>query len=60
MITQDDLEWVLKMAEDELDHLERDSKHDINCMEDYHYSKEVFERVREQLTTEGKINGHTK
>lgn len=55
MITQNEVDWVLKMAEDELDHLERDSEYDRDCMEDYLYSKDVLERVREYFTTEGRI-----
>lgn len=55
MVTQDEIDWVLKMAEDELDHLEGDSELDDDCMKDYLYSKDVLERVREYLTTEGKI-----
>lgn len=55
MVTQDEIDWVMKMAEDELDHLERDSEYDKDCKEDYLYSKGVFERVREYLTTEGRI-----
>ncbi len=55
MITQDEIDWVLKMAEDELDHLERDSELDNDCMEDYLYSKGVLERVREYLTNQGRV-----
>jgi hypothetical protein len=55
MITQNEIDWVLKMAEDELDHLESDSEYDKDCKEDYLYSKDVLERVREYLTTEGRI-----
>lgn len=55
MATQDEIDWILRMAEDELDHLRRDSELDDDCMEDYIYSKGVLERVREYLTTEGKI-----
>ena len=54
-VTQDEIDWILKMAEDELDHLERDSELDKDCMEDYKYSKDVLERVREYLTTQGGI-----
>jgi hypothetical protein len=55
MVTQDEIDWVMKMAEDELDHLESDSEYDKDCKKDYLYSKGVFERVREYLTTEGRI-----
>ena len=55
MITQDEIDWVLRMVESELDHLERNSEYDKDCMEDYVYSKDVFERVREHLTAEGRI-----
>lgn len=55
MVTQNEIDWILKMAEDELDHLERDSELDDDCMEDYLYSKDVLERVREYLTTEERI-----
>ena len=50
MITQNETDWVLKMAEDELDHLERDSELDDDCMKDYLYSKKTLEKVREHLT----------
>lgn len=59
MVTQDEIEWVLKMAEDELVHLERDAKLDDECMGDYIYSEDVFERVQEYLTNEGRINDYT-
>jgi hypothetical protein len=55
MVTQLEIEWVLKMAEDELAHLEADSEYDEDCKADYDYSVVVFERVREYLTTEGRI-----
>jgi hypothetical protein len=55
VVTQNEIDWILKMAEDELDHLERDSELDDGCMEDYLYSKEVLERVREYLTTDGRV-----
>jgi hypothetical protein len=53
VVTQEELDWILKMAEDELDHLERDSELDRDCMKDYLYSKEVLERVRDFLADKG-------
>ena len=55
MITQDDIDKVLQLAEDELDHLRRDAPYDEDCNQDYIYSKAAFERVREYLTNEGRV-----
>ena len=55
MITQDEIDWILQLAEDELSHLKHDAESDPNSVSDYRYSKDVFERVREHLTTEGRI-----
>lgn len=53
MATQDEIDWALNMAEDELVHMKRDSELDDDCMEDYIYSKEVLERVRDFLVDKG-------
>ena len=50
MITQDEIDHVLRLAEDELEHLRRDGELDDECKEDYLYSKKVFRQVREYLT----------
>ena len=55
MVTQDNIDHILRLAEDELEHLRRDGDFDDECREDYLYSKRVFEQVREYLTTEGRI-----
>jgi len=55
MITQDNIDHALRLAEDELEHLRRDGEYDKECQEDYLYSKATLERVREYLTTEGRI-----
>lgn len=52
--TQEEIDWVLNMAEDELVHMKRDSELDDDCMEDYLYSKEVLEKVRDFLANKGK------
>ena len=55
MITQNDIDWVLRLAEDELEHLENDAERDEHSRDDYLFSKAALERVREYLTTEGRI-----
>jgi len=55
VITQDDIDHVLRLAEDELEHLRRDGEYDDECQEDYLCSKRIFEQVREYLTTQGRI-----
>ena len=55
MVTQDDIDHVLRLAEDELEHLRRDGEYDAECLEDYLYSKRILKLVREYLTTEGRI-----
>lgn len=55
MITQDDLEWVLDMAKGELRHLAQDAT-DADRMKDYLHSKDALKRVREYLTTEGRVD----
>jgi len=50
IITQDDIDHVLRLAEDELEHLRRDGELDDECKEDYLCSKKVFGQVREYLT----------
>lgn len=53
VVTQIEIDWILRMAEDELDHLEKESELDDNCMEDYLYSRVTFERVRDFLADKG-------
>ena len=55
MITQDNIDHVLRLAEDELEHLRRDGEYDAECQGDYLCSRAIFQRVREYLTTEGRI-----
>ena len=55
MVTQDEIDHVLRLAEDELEHLKRDGEYDDECRADYLYSTRVFKRVRKYLTTEGRI-----
>ena len=55
MVTQNDIDWVLQLAEDELRHLEEDGMYDEECKADYLSSRAIFERVWEYLTTEGRI-----
>ena len=42
---RDDLDCVLQLAEDELEHLRQDAKYDKDCAADYRESKGALERV---------------